>query len=102
MKISDALAATNCARFAAFEDVSGVPACDVKPGTTPVNGNGWRQACLAFTGPAFQGLNAASLGAKDLLWAQGRLHVLCGLYVGTTLPAAGSRMEAGCATCHAW
>ena len=82
MKISDALAATNHARFAAFEDVSTVPASDMKAGTTPVNGNGWRQACLAFTGPAFQGLHAASLKPADLEWAQERLHILCGLCVG--------------------
>lgn len=65
MGISDALADLNVARFRAFRPrahESGV------------------QAALAFAGDVYQGLDARSLSADDLDWAQGRLRILSGLY----------------------
>ncbi|CAN5710961.1 peroxide stress protein YaaA [soil metagenome] len=39
-----------------------------------------KQAALAFNGDVYGGLNAATLSAADLRWAQSRLAILSGLY----------------------
>lgn len=64
MDISPALARLNAERFRDFEDA----ATDTRP------------AALAFAGDTYQGLEAASLGADDLRFAQDRLRILSGLY----------------------
>ena len=66
MSISDALAALNVARYAAWS-----------PQATPANA---RQALLAFNGDVYAGLDAASLSSADLDWAQQHLAILSGLY----------------------
>jgi len=66
MHISDALAALNVGRFAAFRARASA-ACA-------------RQALLAFNGDVYDGLDARSLGAADLDWAQEHLAILSGLY----------------------
>lgn len=64
MSISDALADLNWRRFSAL-----------KPGA----GEGL-QAALAFAGDVYGGLDARSMSALDLAWAQDRLRILSGLY----------------------
>lgn len=66
MKISDALAALNVARFGAWK--------------TPFTPKNAKQAALAFDGDVYDGLNAPSLSAEQLDWAQSRLRILSGLY----------------------
>lgn len=66
MKISDALAALNVARYAAWS-----------PQFTASNA---RQALLAFNGDVYDGLEARSLASTDLDWAQQHLRILSGLY----------------------
>ncbi len=66
MDLSDDLARLNRDRFRAYAD----PAA---PETT-------RPAALAFAGDTYQGLNAATLTASDLDWAQDHLRILSGLY----------------------
>lgn len=66
MHISDALAALNVGRFAAFR--------------TRASAGHARQALLAFNGDVYDGLDARSLGAADLTWAQDHLAILSGLY----------------------
>ncbi|WP_027014733.1 peroxide stress protein YaaA [Comamonas composti] len=66
MSISDKLAALNVARYEAFE-----------PEFTEANS---RQALLAFNGDVYEGLDAHSLQAKELDWAQKHLLILSGLY----------------------
>lgn len=66
MSISDPLAALNAARFGQW-----------RPPFTPRNA---RQAVLAFAGDVYEGLDAPSLDASDLDWAQDRLRILSGLY----------------------
>ena len=66
MKISDALAALNVARFASW-----------RPPFTPRNA---KQAVLAFDGDVYEGLDAASLDPAQLDWAQDHLRILSGLY----------------------
>lgn len=66
MHLSDNLAELNRRRYAAWN-----------PDFTPDNA---RPAALAFTGDVYQGLDAASLGAADLKWAQGRVRILSGLH----------------------
>ena len=66
MSISDALAQLNVARYATW--------C---PPFTPANA---RQAVLAFNGDVYDGLQAASLSADELAWAQQHLLILSGLY----------------------
>lgn len=66
MHISDALAALNVGRFAAFR---------ARPGAAHA-----RQALLAFDGDVYDGLDARSLDAADLAWAQEHLAILSGLY----------------------
>ncbi|MDP3399900.1 MAG: YaaA family protein, partial [Brevundimonas sp.] len=64
MGISADLAKLNQARFKAFDP-------DSEDGV---------QAALAFAGDVYQGLDARSLGADDLGWAQDHLRILSGLY----------------------
>lgn len=64
MDISPALATLNADRFRHFED----SADDTRP------------AALAFAGDTYQGLEAGSLDADDLRFAQDRLRILSGLY----------------------
>lgn len=66
MKISDALAELNVARFASWS-----------PPFTPANA---KQAVLAFDGDVYDGLQASSLDEEALAWAQGHLRILSGLY----------------------
>lgn len=66
MSLSDTLAALNVARYAAW-----------KPRHTARNA---RQAVLAFNGDVYEGLDARSLGADDLAWAQDHVAILSGLY----------------------
>ena len=66
MSLSDDLARLNRDRFQAFE---ADPATD----TT-------RPAALAFAGDTYQGLEAASLDADEMAWAQDHLRILSGLY----------------------
>ena len=64
MALSPALARLNVARFERFEHDRD----DLRP------------AALAFSGDTYQGLEAASLDADDLRFAQDRLRILSGLY----------------------
>jgi hypothetical protein len=66
MDISDALAALNTARHQAWS-----------PRATARNA---KQAVLAFAGDVYDGLDAPSLSADDLDWAQAHLRILSGLY----------------------
>lgn len=66
MKISDALAALNVARYAAWS-----------PQFTASNA---RQALLAFNGDVYDGLDARSLSRAEVDWAQQHLRILSGLY----------------------
>ncbi|MDX8347828.1 peroxide stress protein YaaA [Cognatiyoonia sp. IB215446] len=66
MDISDDLARLNRDRFRAF---AAEPAPEaIKP------------AALAFNGDTYQGLEAKTLSADDLAWAQDHLRILSGLY----------------------
>ena len=66
MDLSDALSQLNVARYAAW-----------RPKFTAANS---KQAILAFNGDVYEGLDAASLKAADLDWAQGHIRMLSGLY----------------------
>lgn len=66
MRISDPLAALNAARYAAWS-----------PKFTTRNA---KQAILAFNGDVYEGLDAASLNAKQLHFAQSHIRILSGLY----------------------
>ena len=66
MDLSDKLAALNVARYEAW-----------RPRFTAANS---RQAVLAFNGDVYEGLQARTLGADDLGWAQQHLAILSGLY----------------------
>ncbi|WP_281992876.1 peroxide stress protein YaaA [Sulfitobacter geojensis] len=66
MHLSDDLARLNRDRFQAFEVE---PAADIT-----------RPAALAFAGDTYQGLEADSLDADELAWAQDHLRILSGLY----------------------
>jgi cytoplasmic iron level regulating protein YaaA (DUF328/UPF0246 family) len=66
MNLSDALAQLNVARYQAW-----------KPKFTEKNS---KQAVLAFNGDVYEGLDAKSLKAKDLAWAQDHVAILSGLY----------------------
>lgn len=66
MDLSDDLARLNRDRFRAFADA---PAADVT-----------RPAALAFAGDTYQGLEAGSLDAEEMAWAQDHLRILSGLY----------------------
>lgn len=92
MDLSDNLAALNVARYQAWSRR-----------TTARNS---RQAVLAFNGDVYEGLQARSLQAQDLEWAQQHVCILSGLYgvlrpldrmqayrleMGTALPTAKGR-----------
>lgn len=66
MSISDKLAQLNAARFGAWS-----------PEFTSDNA---RQALFAFNGDVYEGLDAYSLQAPDIAWAQEHLVMLSGLY----------------------
>ena len=66
MSISDALAALNVARFAAW-------AQPLEPGRA-------KQAVLAFAGDVYDGLDATTLDRKALDWTQKHVRILSGLY----------------------
>ena len=66
MGISDALAALNASRYAEW--------------TAPYPAGKARQAVLAFNGDVYEGLEARSLSADDLQFAQTHLRILSGLY----------------------
>ena len=66
MSISDKLAALNVARYEAWS-----------PKFTAKNS---RQAIMAFNGDVYDGLQAQSLSANQLDWAQSHLCLLSGLY----------------------
>lgn len=87
MNLSDKLAALNVARYQMW-----------RPTATTKNA---KQAILAFDGDVYDGLNAKSLSANQLVWADEHLCILSGLYgalrpldllqpyrleMGTTLP----------------
>ena len=83
MKLSDDLAKLNYQRFRDFSDAPGAE--DLRP------------AALAFAGDTYQGLEAASLDADELDWAQDHLRILSGLY-GVLRPLDGIqpyRLEMG-------
>lgn len=66
MSISDPLAALNAARYADWR--------------VPYPAGKARQAALAFNGDVYEGLDARSLNADDLRFAQDHLRILSGLY----------------------
>ena len=66
MDLSDDLARLNRDRFNAFEEA---PNSDLT-----------RPAALAFAGDTYQGLEADSLDADEMAWAQDHLRILSGLY----------------------
>ncbi|WP_284334878.1 peroxide stress protein YaaA [Comamonas sp. NoAH] len=66
MSISDKLAQLNVARYAAWQ-----------PEFTADNS---RQALFAFNGDVYEGLDAYSLSAKEIAWAQEHILMLSGLY----------------------
>ena len=66
MDISPALADLNAARFKAFDPHA--------------SGDGTKQAVLAFNGDVYRGLDAATLDADGLAFAQGQVRILSGLY----------------------
>jgi len=66
MKLSAPLAELNWERFKAFH--------------TPFDTDNARQAALVFNGDTYQGLDAHSLSAQDLEYAQSHLRILSGLY----------------------
>ena len=66
MSLSAALSELNAARYAAW-----------KPKFTQDNS---RQAVLAFNGDVYEGLQAKSLSARQLDWAQEHVVILSGLY----------------------
>ena len=66
MKLSDALAGLNAARYQAWS-----------PTFTASNS---KQAALAFNGDVYGGLDAKTLSEAQLAWAQNHLCILSGLY----------------------
>jgi cytoplasmic iron level regulating protein YaaA (DUF328/UPF0246 family) len=66
MDLSDALSGLNVARYQSWS-----------PKFTAKNS---RQAVLAFNGDVYEGLDAKTLSADDLAWAQDHLCILSGLY----------------------
>lgn len=66
MKISDKLATLNANRFAEF--------------STPFTPENARQALFAFNGDVYTGLDAHTLSADDITYAQQHLRILSGLY----------------------
>jgi cytoplasmic iron level regulating protein YaaA (DUF328/UPF0246 family) len=83
MGISENLARLNADRFAAFD-----PDAD---------GDQLKQAALIFDGDTYTGLDAGTMSADDLRWAQSHLRILSGLY-GALRPLDGIqpyRLEMG-------
>lgn len=83
MKISPDLARLNRDRFRDFQD---------EPQETAL-----RPAALAFAGDTYQGLEASTLDAEEMDWAQRHLRILSGLY-GALRPLDGIqpyRLEMG-------
>ena len=66
MKLSDALAGLNVARYQAW--------------SARATDQNARQAVLAFNGDVYGGLNAKTLSAQQLDWAQAHVCILSGLY----------------------
>ncbi len=66
MHISDPLAALNANRFAEW--------------SSKFTLKNSKQAMLAFNGDVYEGLNAASLNAKQLIYMQSNVRILSGLY----------------------
>ena len=66
MKLSDALASLNVARYTAWS-----------PRITAKNS---KQAVLAFNGDVYEGLDAKTLSESQLAWAQDHVCILSGLY----------------------
>ena len=66
MSLSDNLGALNYERFQAWQ--------------TPFTEDNARPAMLAFKGDVYQGLDADSMSADDMRWAQDHLRILSGLY----------------------
>jgi uncharacterized protein len=66
MSLSDQLATLNVARYQEW--------------SRPFSPSNAKQAVLAFNGDVYEGLDAPSLGAQDLDWAQQHLRILSGLY----------------------
>lgn len=66
MDLSDTLSALNVARYEAW-----------RPKFSAKNA---KQAVLAFNGDVYEGLDAKTLNAKELDWAQDHLCILSGLY----------------------
>ena len=92
MSLSDSLAGLNVARYQAWR--------------TKFSAKNAKQAVLAFNGDVYNGLDAKTLGADDLSWAQDHLCILSGLYgvlrpldymqpyrleMGTKLPNPGGK-----------
>ncbi len=89
MDLSDALSALNVARYEAW-----------RPKFSAKNS---KQAVLAFNGDVYEGLDARSLKAKDLAWAQEHIAILSGLY-GVLRPLdwmQAYRLEMGTALANA-
>ena len=85
MDLSDKLATLNHERYQAW--------------TTAANGPASRPAILAFHGDVYEGLQAGTLTAEQMLWAQSHLRLLSGLY-GVLRPLDGiqaHRLEMGTA-----
>lgn len=66
MELSDSLASLNVARYAVW--------------SSEFTAQNSKQALLAFNGDVYEGLDAPSLNAQDLDWAQEHLAILSGLY----------------------
>jgi hypothetical protein len=66
MKLSDALAGLNVARYQAW--------------SSKFTAKNSKQAVLAFNGDVYEGLDAKTLSEQQLEWAQGRVCILSGLY----------------------
>ena len=66
MSLSDPLSSLNVARYANW--------------SRPFAPDNAKQALLAFDGDVYEGLDAKSLAADDLAWAQDHLRILSGLY----------------------
>lgn len=66
MGLSDKLGALNYERYQAWQ--------------RPFSTENAKQALLAFKGDVYQGLDAESMDAEDLAWAQNNLRILSGLY----------------------
>ena len=66
MKLSDALSGLNVARYQAW--------------SKKFTANNSKQAVLAFNGDVYEGLNAKTLNAAQLDWAQEHVCILSGLY----------------------